>query len=115
MVIVTDEAFDEILDRVELVSSDPRLECDGGHADPIATPRQQFVAAVDRAVNKVIARGDGRVVWYTQTLRRFGCRLHFFCTGHYVYLVACVAHGRKLEDVDDAHADGDGYDEDYST
>lgn len=102
--IVTDEAFDELLDRAALLEED-----DGGDPEAGEIRRCNFAHAVDRAVKKVVAKNDGRSS-YTQTLRREGCRLHFVRNAAKVYLIACVA----LDDDDDAR-DDDEDDEDYST
>lgn len=106
--IVTDEAFDELLERVDRLADDPGKPFvdDESEEDPAARRRDQFAFAVDRAVAKVVARRDRRV-WYAQTLRRFGCRLHFFRSADLVYLVACAPH--DTEDGDEA-VEGD-----YST
>jgi hypothetical protein len=82
-VIVTDEAFDELLDRAQSIA-------DGESDDEEEEARRrQFVIAVDRAVKKVVTRRDRRL-WYTQTLKRYGCRLHFVRAAERIHLIACV-------------------------
>jgi hypothetical protein len=92
-VIVTDEAFDELLDRVQLLEAGD----DDGECEEAELRRRQFAFAVDRAVKMVVTKRDGRV-WYTQTLRRHGCRLHFVRTSGTIHLIACLALDEDDED-----------------
>lgn len=97
--IVTDEAFDELLDRAQLIEAAPEV-VDDEHDEDAELRRCQFALAVDRAVKKVVTKRDGRI-WYTQTLRRHRCRLHFVRNAGRIHLIACL----PLDDGD----------EDYST
>jgi hypothetical protein len=90
-VIVTDEAFEELLDHAALAEESAR----GDQAEEDAR-RCQFAVSVDRAVKNAVRRQTGRA-WSTQTLRRHRCRLHFLRDEHDVYLIACLA----LADDDD--------------
>jgi hypothetical protein len=103
-VIVTDEAFDELLDRLQLLESSVQsvdVDVDLGEIDDEAVEqcRRRFALAVDRAMKNVVTRKDRRI-WYTQTLKRHGCRLHFVRSGGRIHLIACSA----LEDDDEDYA-----------
>jgi hypothetical protein len=104
-VIVTDEAFDELLDRVQSIEDAARRRGDDGAAfedaesEEAEQRRLEFALAVDGAVKKVVAKKDGRL-GYTQTLRRHRCRLHFVRSAGEIHLVACVA----LDDCDEGDA-----------
>ena len=101
--IVTDEAFDELLDRAALLEEDENGDEEAGEMR-----RRNFALNVDRAVYNVAMKRDGRDS-HTQTLRRDGCRLHFVRDAQKIYLIACVALDE--DEVDDAV---DAADEDYS-
>jgi hypothetical protein len=85
-VIVTDEAFDELLDRLQLLEDAVHFVDD----EALHECRRDFALAVDRAVRNVVARKDRRNS-YTQTLKRHGCRLHFFRSAGRIHLLACSA------------------------
>lgn len=92
--IVTDEAFDELLDRAAIVEGESEEPTEEG-----AERRRLFAVAVDRAVKNASSRRDRRA-WQTQTLKRFGCRLHFLRNEKDVFLLACVA----LDDEEPDHS-----------
>lgn len=104
--IVTDEAFDELLDRVcaidgHEIAENALTEDDVEDAfEEAEHRREQFALSVDRAVRCVVAKKDGRTS-YTQTLRRYGCRLHFVRNGARVHLIACLPLDEDDEDDED--------------
>lgn len=87
---MTDEAFEELLDRVQLLEDEDQGVDDDGESEREELRRRQFALAVDRAVKKVVTKRDGRLS-YTQTLKRHGCRLHFVRSGGRIHLIACLA------------------------
>jgi hypothetical protein len=95
-VIVTDEAFDELLERVcaidghEDIERAPNEEAVEDAFEEAELRRRQFALAVDRAVKYVVTKRDGRTS-YTQSLRRYGCRLHFARSSGRIHLIACLA------------------------
>lgn len=86
--IVTDDAFDELLDRVSIIDGhEDALE---EEAEEVELRRRQFAFDVERAMKNVVAKKDGRL-WYTQTLKRHRCRLHFVRSQGRIHLIACFA------------------------
>lgn len=101
--IVTDEAFDELLERVCAIDGHEHIEnalTEDDVDDAIEEAeerRREFAVAVDRAVKYVVTKRDSRVS-YTHTLRRYGCRLHFVRSGGRVHLIACLPLEEGEED-----------------
>ena len=81
---MTDEAFDELLDRVHQIDRHESAD-----DEEVELRRRQFAMAVDRAMKNVVSKKDRRL-WYTQTLRRQGCRLHFVRSDGRIHLIACL-------------------------
>jgi hypothetical protein len=84
-VVVTDEAFDELLDRLHEVDRHESAD-----EEEVEMRRRQFALAVARAMKNVVSKKDRRL-WYTQTLRRHGCRLHFVRSDGRIHLIACMS------------------------
>jgi hypothetical protein len=99
-VIVTEEAFDELLDRADAIGEAvdaERDDADDDEGEAADASRRQFALAVDRAVKNVVMRKDRRI-WYTQTLKRYSCRLHFVRSGGRMHLIACLPLDDEAED-----------------
>lgn len=101
--IITEEAFDELLERVCAIDGHELAETALSEDDvddaieEAERRRREFALAVDRAVKYVVTKRDSRVC-YAQTLKRYGCRLHFVRSGGRIHLIACLPLDEDDED-----------------